>query len=43
MAQGLAAAIDSGLLESDPLDRHRRLLEVMSRVAGAVAGDFGGM
>ena len=43
MAQDLASAIDGGLLESDPLDRHRRLLEVMSRVAGAVAGDFGGM
>jgi predicted dehydrogenase len=42
MAQHLASAIDGGPLESAPLDRHRRLVEIMSRVAGS-AGDFRGM
>ncbi len=41
MVQDLAAAIDNGLSESESLDRHRRLVEVMSRAAGAVAGDVG--
>jgi predicted dehydrogenase len=39
MAQDLAAAIDGGLLESEPLDRHRRLLEVMNRAVEAWADD----
>jgi predicted dehydrogenase len=41
MAQGLAEAIDNGLSERESLDPHRRLVEVMNRATGAVAGDAG--
>jgi predicted dehydrogenase len=37
MAQDLAAAIDGGPLQSEPLNRHRRLVEVMNRAAETVA------
>ena len=43
MVQDLAEAIDDGLSENDSLDRHRRLMEVMSLATGALAGGVGGM
>jgi hypothetical protein len=38
MVQDLAQAIDDGLSENDSLDRHRRLMEVMSLATGALLG-----